>query len=141
MHFRKNRLFQERLNTWNKSIDSLQGMADYDDIYASSADVVWLVCNGNAKGGGFTARVKITNGKFEANLFTNDPYMMEGVSAINDDVAWAVGQNLPFFISDKAPLSGIFFTKDGGVTWVPQKILVDAHDVQPWKVSFVGTRR
>ena len=63
------------------------------------------------------------------------------ISAASNNVAWAAGQNLPFFIPGKAPLSGIFFTKDGGVIWVPPKILVDAHDVQLWKVSFVGTRR
>ena len=63
------------------------------------------------------------------------------ISAASNNVAWAAGQNLPFFIPGKAPLSGIFFTKDGGVTWVPPNILVDAHDVQLWKVSFVGTRR
>ncbi|MBN1473006.1 MAG: hypothetical protein JW914_00180 [Syntrophaceae bacterium] len=127
--------------TWNKSNDTLEGTADYDDICASNAEIIWIACNGNISGGGFTARVKVTGGNFEANIFSNNPYMMEGVSPLSDDMAWAVGFAYPSFVPDGMPFSGIFFTRNGGVDWISQTMPDDAYDVNLWKVSFVGAKR
>ncbi len=127
-------------DTWNKSDDALAGTMDYDDILASSPNIVWIACNGDGSSGGFVARVIVTNGNFEANIFNYPPYMMEGVSALNDNVAWAVGQKLSYYEPD-LPLSAIFHTIDGGAHWSAQALPENARDVTLWKVSFVGAKR
>jgi photosystem II stability/assembly factor-like uncharacterized protein len=126
--------------TWNKSIDSLTGGADYDDICASSADVVWIACNGGGLNGGFTARVRVTNGSFQSHVTNHPPYMMEGVSPLTDNKAWAVGFRMSSIPSD-LPAGAIFYTEDGGVTWQQQTMPANARDVELWKVSFAGARR
>ncbi len=126
--------------SWNKSDDSLTGTADYDDICATSADVVWIACNGGGRNGGFTSRVKIAGGRFSANTTPHYPYMMEGVSPVTDDKAWAVGFRMSS-IEPALPRGAIFFTRDGGVNWERQALPSDAWDVAPWKVSVVGARR
>jgi len=126
--------------SWTKSNDNLVAGADYDDICASSANVVWIAFNGNAIGGGFTARVTITDGNFETIQTNHPPYMMEGVSPMTDNKAWAVGFKMPAVEPD-LPLGAIYFTKDGGATWQSQTLPSDALDVSFWKVSFVGARR
>ena len=126
--------------SWNKSNDLLAGGIDYDDICASSANVVWVAANGNGRSGGFTARVRVTDGNFESNTTPHPPYMMEGVSPMTDEIAWAVGFKMSAFEPD-LPLGAIYHTKDGGVTWQSQTLPSDALDVNFWKVSFVGARR
>jgi photosystem II stability/assembly factor-like uncharacterized protein len=125
---------------WTKSNDTLVAGADYDDICASSANVVWIAFNGNAKGGGFTARVTVTDGNFETIKTNHPPYMMEGVSPMTDNKAWAVGQRMASIEPDM-PMSAIYYTENGGVTWQTQTMPANALDVTLWKVSFVGARR
>ena len=126
--------------SWNKSNDYLSAGVDYDDICASNANVVWIAENGNTFGGGFIARVKVTDGNFESNIAYHPPYKMEGVSPMTDEIAWAVGFKVPAVEPD-LPLGAIYHTKDGGVTWQSQTLPSDALDVNFWKVSFVGARR
>jgi len=126
--------------SWNKSSDNLVATVDYDDICASSASVVWIAINGDGWSGGFTARVTVTGGSFQTNLVPQYPYMMEGVSPVDDDKAWAVGQKMASK-EPGLPKSAIFYTEDGGATWQSQPLPAEAHDVTLWKVSFVGARR
>jgi photosystem II stability/assembly factor-like uncharacterized protein len=126
--------------SWNKSNDVLSLGIDYDDICASSADVVWVAANGDTFGGGFVARVRVTDGNFESNIAHHPPYKMEGVSAMTDEKAWAVGYKVPAVEPD-LPIGAIFYTSDGGVTWQSQPVPSNALDVIFWKVSFVGARR
>jgi len=126
--------------TWSKSNDSLTGTADYDDINASSADIVWIACNGGGSNGGFTSRVRVTDGNFNANTTNHPPYMMEGISPMTDDKAWAVGFKMSF-VNPDLPMGAIYFTEDGGLNWQSQNIPDNARDVAPWKVSFVGAKR
>jgi len=126
--------------SWNKSNDSIAATADFDDICASSANVVWIACNGSGGGGGFTARVTVTNGNFETISTHHPPYMMEGVSPMTDNKAWAVGQKAAFAEPD-LPMSSIYLTEDGGTTWQSQPLPGNARDVTLWKVSFVGAKR
>ncbi len=125
---------------WTRSIDSLTGTADYDDINASSADIVWIACNGGGWNGGFTARVHVTNGAFDARLANHYPYMMEGISPMSDDKAWAVGFRMESVEPD-LPRSAVLMTSDGGVTWRRQSLPAQAYDVALWKVSFAGAKR
>jgi photosystem II stability/assembly factor-like uncharacterized protein len=127
-------------NSWTKSNDTLVANADYDDICASSANVIWIAFNGTLTGGGFTARVTVTDGNFETNQTNHPPYMLEGISPMTDTMAWAVGQRMPSIRPD-LPMSAIYFTEDGGVTWLSQTMPTNALDVTLWKVSFVGARR
>lgn len=126
--------------SWNKSDDSLTATADFDDLCASGYNIVWIACNGGGRNGGFTARVRVTNGNYQSNITFHYPYMMEGVSPLTDDIAWAVGQRMDF-VEPEMPMSGIFFTRDGGVHWEAQTIPDNATDVILWKVSFAGARR
>lgn len=126
--------------SWNKSNDNLTGTADFDDICASSTNVVWIACNGGGRNGGFTARVTITDGSFQSNMTNHPPYMMEGISPLTDNKAWAVGFRMSSIPSD-LPSGAIFYTEDGGVTWQQQTMPADARDVELWKVSFAGARR
>jgi photosystem II stability/assembly factor-like uncharacterized protein len=127
-------------HSWNKSNDSLTATADFDDICASDYNVVWIACNGGGRNGGFTARVRVTNGNYESNMTHHYPYMMEGVSPLTDDIAWAVGQRMDS-VEPEMPMSGIFFTRDGGVNWEARTLPDNAADVILWKVSFAGARR
>ena len=127
-------------NSWTKSNNTLVAGADYDDICASSANVVWIAFNGNARGGGFTARVTVTDGNFETIKTNHPPYMMEGVSPMTDNKAWAVGQRMASIEPDM-PKSAIYYTENGGVTWQTQTMPANALDVTLWKISFVGARR
>ena len=127
-------------STWHKSNDSLTATADFDDICASGTSVVWIACNGGGWNGGFTARVTVSNGSFQSNVTNHPPYMMEGISPLTDNKAWAVGFRMASVPSD-LPAGAIFYTEDGGVSWQQQTLPVDAHDVELWKVSFVGARR
>ena len=127
-------------NSWNKSKDSLTATADFDDLCVSSDNVVWIACNGGGRNGGFTARVKVTDGNYQSNTTFHYPYMMEGVFPMTDDIAWAVGQRMSSVEPDM-PMSGIFFTKDGGINWKAQTIPDNAEDVILWKVSFAGAKR
>lgn len=126
--------------SWNKSIDFISGTADFDDICASSANVIWIAQNSGA-GGGMAARITVTDGRFESNTFNDSSYNMEGISAKNDNqTAWLVGQR-PLFADSALPNGAIYFTNDGGVTWQLQALPDNALDVDFWKVSFVGARR
>jgi photosystem II stability/assembly factor-like uncharacterized protein len=126
--------------SWSQSTDFISGTADFDDICASSASVVWIAQNSGA-GGGLAARITVTNGRFESNFFKDSNYNMEGISARSDDqTAWLVGQK-PLFSDAALPQGAIYFTRDGGVTWHQQTLPADALDVELWKVSFVGARR
>ncbi len=127
-------------NTWTKSNDTLVANADYDDICASSANVIWIAFNGSLTGGGFTARVTVTDGNFQTNQTNHPPYMLEGISPMSNDIAWAVGQRMAS-INPDMPMSAIYYTEDGGVTWLSQTMPTNALDVTLWKVSFVGARR
>jgi len=125
--------------SWNRSTVSISGTEDFDDICASSANVVWIACNGDATGG-FTARVTVrTDGNFETIKTNHPPYMMEGVSPMTDNKAWAVGQMAS--VEPDMPKSAIYYTENGGVTWQTQTMPANALDVTLWKVSFVGARR
>ena len=126
--------------SWNKSTDSISGTADFDDICASSANVVWIAQNNGLSSGGVAARVIVTNGIFSSHLFTDINYMMEGVAAMNDNVAWLVGFKT-FTADPSLPKGVIYFTSDGGLNWQLQAMPANALDVNLWKVSFVGARR
>ncbi len=127
--------------SWNKSNETIAGTADFDDICASSANVIWIAQNNGLSSGGVAARITVTNGNFESNLYSNVNYMMEGISAMNDNTtAWLVGFKT-MFADPELPHGAIYFTHDGGVTWQLQILPDNARDVDLWKVSFVGARR
>jgi len=127
--------------SWNKSNDTIAGTADFDDICASSANVVWVAQNNGLSSGGVAARITVINGNFESNLYTNGNYMMEGISAMSDNqTAWLVGFKT-LFADPALPRGAIYFTRDGGVTWHLQTLPDNARDVDFWKVSFAGARR
>jgi photosystem II stability/assembly factor-like uncharacterized protein len=102
--------------TWNKSTGAISGTADFDDICASSANVVWIAQNNGFSSGGVAARIIVTDGVFSSNLYTDINYMMEGVAAMNDNVAWLVGFKT-FTASSSLPKGVIYFTSDGGLNW------------------------
>ncbi len=125
--------------TWSRSLDVVGATSDYDDLCASSANVVWVAQNSGA--GGLVARVTVTDGRFTSNVLTLPHYNMEGISAMADgQIAWAVGQK-PLRDQATLPQGVILATNDGGLTWPQQTLPNDALDVQLWKVSFVGARR
>jgi photosystem II stability/assembly factor-like uncharacterized protein len=127
--------------SWNRSNNTLSGTYDYDDICASSSNTVWIASNGGEVGGGFTARVKVSDGNFVESILTpHRPYMMEGVSPLTDSKVWAVGQKLSFVEPD-LPMGAIYVTEDGGATWRSQPLQDNARDVLLWKISIVGARR
>ncbi len=126
--------------SWTESNDGISGTMDFDDIAASSANVVWIAVNGDGWSGGFTARVTVTNGTFDSNIQAHPPYMMEGVSPLTDNHGWAVGFRMASVQPD-LPMAAIYVTEDGGITWQSQTIPANARDVVLWKVSFVGARR
>jgi hypothetical protein len=97
--------------------------------------------NNGLTSGGVAARITVTNGAFDSNIFADVNYMMEGVSALRDNqTAWLVGMKTIFAASSL--LRGvIYYTRDGGVTWKSQTLPDNARDVDFWKVSFVGARR
>jgi photosystem II stability/assembly factor-like uncharacterized protein len=125
--------------SWNKSTDTISGTADFDDICASSANVVWIAQN-SGFGGGIAARIIVTDGVFSSNLYTDFNYMMEGVAPMNDNIAWLVGFKT-FEADPSLPKGVIYFTSDGGLNWQLQTMPANALDVNLWKVSFVGARR
>lgn len=128
-------------HSWNKSNDTISGTADFDDICASSANVVWIAQNNGLSSGGVAARITVANGSFESTIYTNVNYMMEGISAMNDNTTvWLVGFKT-LFANPALPSGAIYFTHDGGVTWQLQTLPENARDVNFWKVSFVGVRR
>lgn len=127
--------------SWAKSSDAISGTADFDDICASSANVVWVAQNNGLTSGGVAARITVTDGAFDSNIFTDVNYMMEGVSALRDNqTAWLVGMKTLFAAPD-LPRGVIYHTRDGGVSWKSQTLPDNARDVDFWKVSFVGARR
>jgi photosystem II stability/assembly factor-like uncharacterized protein len=126
--------------SWNKSNDGISGTMDFDDISASSANVVWIAVNGDGESGGFTARVTVTDGNFKPNIHAHAPYMMEGVSPLTDNKAWAVGYRMSSIQPD-LPMGAIYLTEDGGIAWQSQTIPANARDVVLWKVSFAEARR
>ena len=126
--------------SWSKSKDTIGGIFDFDDMCASSANVVWIAENMTTTGG-MAARITVTNGSFETNSYTNLNYNLEGISAMSDNqTAWLVGMKT-IFAAAALPLGAIYFTSDGGVTWQLQNLPDNAQDVILWKVSFVGARR
>ena len=126
-------------SSWNRSTDSISGTADFDDICASSANVVWIAQN-SGYGGGVAKRITVTDGSFSSNEFNDLNYTMEGVSAMNDNIAWLVGMKT-FKASLSLPKGVIYFTIDGGLNWQLQTMPANALDVKLWKVSFVGAKR
>lgn len=127
--------------SWNKSNDTIAGTADFDDICASSANVVWIAQNNGISSGGVAARITVTNGSFVTNSYTNGNYNLEGISAMSDNqTAWLVGMKT-IFAAAALPHGAIYFTHDGGLTWQLQILPDNAQDVNLWKVSFVGARR
>lgn len=126
--------------TWEKSLDFISGMYDFDDLCASSGDVVWIAQN-SGRGGGMAARITVTGGHFQSNVFQDQDYSLEGISALGDDrTAWLVGQKPP--LGDPALPDGVIHaTRDGGLSWEAQPLPAEARDVLLWKVSFVGARR
>ena len=127
--------------SWHKSIDTITETADFDDICASSANVVWIAQNNGISSGGIAARITVTNGRYETNSYTNGNYNLEGISAMGDNqTAWLVGMKT-IFADPALPQGAIYFTHDGGVTWQLQTLPDNARDVDFWKVSFVGARR
>jgi photosystem II stability/assembly factor-like uncharacterized protein len=128
-------------SAWSISNDTIAGLTDFDDMCATSANVVWVAQNNGVSSGGIAARITVTDGNFETNSTTFGTYMMEGVSAMSDnETAWIVG--LKTIFADAAlPHGAIYFTQDGGVTWQAQTVPDNALDVDFWKISFVGARR
>ena len=126
--------------SWNKSTDTISGTADFDDICASSANVVWIAQNNGFSSGGVAARITVTDGMFSSNLYTDINYMLEGVAPMNDNIAWLIGFKT-FRADPSLPKGVIYFTSDGGVNWKLQTMPANALDVNLWKVSFVGARR
>jgi photosystem II stability/assembly factor-like uncharacterized protein len=127
-------------NSWSKSKDTLSWGTDFDDVCASSANVIWIAEN-IAGVGGTTARIIVNNGSFETNSYSNKDYNMEGISAMSDNLtAWLVGKKTNRAAA-ALPLGAIFVTHDGGVSWQAQNLPDNALDVNLWKVSFVGARR
>lgn len=127
--------------SWSRSTDSIAGTADFDDICASSANVVWVAQNNGLSSGGVAARVTVTDGAFETNSFSDVNYTMEGISALSDNrTAWLVGMKT-LFAAAELPRGVIYHTRDGGKTWKQQSVPDNARDVNFWKVSFVGARR
>ncbi len=127
--------------SWIKSSDTISGTADFDDICASSANVVWVAQNNGLTSGGVAARITVTNGTFASNIFTDVNYMMEGVSPLRDNqTAWLVGFKT-LFAAAELPHGAIYYTDNGGVTWQLQNLPDNARDIDFWKVSFVGARR
>ena len=125
--------------TWSRSLDVVGSTSDYDDLCASSANVVWIAQNSGA--GGLVARITVTDGHFATNPFHVDHYNMEGISTMGDGLtAWAIGQK-PLIDPAPLPQGVVLATQDGGLTWLQQPLPSDALDVQLWKVSFVGARR
>lgn len=127
--------------SWTKSRDYISGGTDFDDICASSANVVWVAQNNGISSGGVAARITVTNGNFVTNSYANVNYNLEGISAMSDNrTAWVVGMKTIFAAAALAQ-GAIYFTRDGGVTWQLQAMPDNAQDVSLWKVSFVGARR
>jgi photosystem II stability/assembly factor-like uncharacterized protein len=126
--------------SWSKSKDTIAAGTDFDDMCASSANVVWIAENITGVGG-TAARITATNGSFETNSYRNGNYNLEGISAMRDNqTAWVVGLKT-VRAAAALPLGAIYFTHDGGVTWQLQNLPDNAQDVSLWKVSFVGARR
>jgi len=126
--------------SWNKSVDAISGTADFDEICASSTNVVWVAMNNGGSSGGLAARITVTDGSFDSNIYMNVDYMMEGISAMNDTNAWLVGFKT-FRADPSLPKGAIYVTYDGGVNWQLQTLPDNACDIDLWKVSFVGARR
>jgi photosystem II stability/assembly factor-like uncharacterized protein len=126
--------------SWNKSKDTISGTADFDDICASSANVIWIAQNNGLSSGGVAARITVSDGVFSSNLYTDINYMMEGVAPMNDNIAWLVGFKT-LRADPSLPKGVIYFTNDGGLNWQLQAMPANALDVNLWKVSFVGARR
>jgi len=127
--------------SWNRSNDYITATADFDDICASSANVVWVAQNNGISSGGVAARITVTNGNFETNSYIDGNYNLEGISAMNDNqTAWLVGLKT-IFADPLLPHGVIYFTNDGGVTWQLQTLPDNARNVNLWKVSFAGARR
>ncbi len=124
--------------SWNKSNETIAGTADFDDICASSANVIWIAQNNGLSSGGVAARITVTNVNFESNLYSNVNYMMEGISAMNDNTtAWLVGFKT-MFADPELPHGAIYFTHDGGVTWQLQILPDNARDVDLGKSRLWG---
>ena len=63
--------------------------------------------------------------------------MYEGMTCLNERVAWVVGYQA--YGADPAQSPGVILhTVDGGASWTRQTPLVSGNF---WKVSFVGARR
>ncbi|MFZ4479916.1 MAG: hypothetical protein ACOYNZ_08520 [Rhodoferax sp.] len=116
-------------------------MTDFDDICASSANVVWVAQNNGISSGGVAARITVSNGSFVTHSYSTGNCNLEGISALSDNqTAWVVGMKT-IFAAAALPQGAVYFTQDGGLTWQPQTLPDNAQDVSLWKVSFLGARR
>jgi hypothetical protein len=123
---------------WLKVAHHVAGTNDFDDICAASPETVWGVLNQGLMG--HLYRVEVAE---DGSIITKEfqpasiAYSYEGVSCLDDRIAWVVGLQFIDKYPD-LPLGVIVYTVDGGDTWVQG---TGPANIKYWKVSFVGARR
>jgi photosystem II stability/assembly factor-like uncharacterized protein len=123
---------------WLDVAPAVSAANDFDDICAASTEAVWGVQNHNLSGTIYRVHVA-GDGSVDSQTF--DPaeavYSFEGVTCLDDRIAWVVG--LQWIDRYPHKPSGVtLFTVDGGEHWVQG---TGPTDIKYWKVSFVGARR
>lgn len=122
--------------TWRIDAPGLSGPNDIDDTCAVGEDAAWAVQN--TSGGGHVMRVKIAGSEVVKSNWYFPNYVYEGIAAVDAQRAW-IGGYRGMSVPTNLPKGSILHTGDGGETWVSQTLPV--HDVDIWKISFVGARR
>lgn len=124
---------------WGIAAPNLAGPFDFDDICAISADLVWAVLNLSGSSGGTIFRVRLEKGKVISDEYNPvKGYQYEGITAFDNQTAWAVGLKSASIAGTALPDGVIVHTKNG-TNWTRQKLPED--DIVLWKVSFVGAHR
>jgi parallel beta-helix repeat protein len=111
---------------------------DFDDICAAGTEAVWGVQNHDLSGTIYRVHVA-GEGSVDSQTFdpTEAVYSFEGVTCLDDRIAWVVGLQWIDRYPD-LPIGVTLSTVDGGESWVQG---TGPTDIRYWKVSFVGARR